>query len=90
MKSGTTLFDNGTKVDKWVPLSSKQSVKVGDRVLSARGTPGIIVEMVLSRDLNDDLCVGCIIYWYGNFKHMEDRIGEVSIKDCDWIEVESS
>lgn len=90
MSHGTTLFDNGSKVEKWVPLSYKQSVNVGDRVLSAHGTPGIIVEMVLSRDLNNDHCVGCIIYWYGNFRHMEDRVGEVSIKVCDWIEVESS
>ena len=95
MMYGTTLFDNGVNgpalpSGQWIPLSKKKGVEVGDRVLSHRDTPGIIVEMCLVRDSDDNLTIGCVIYFYNNSKRLEDRIGRVAIAECDWIKVEVS
>lgn len=76
------VYENGIGEDKFIPMNTKKNVNVGDAVISAKGNKGVVTELVLCYDMDNNLVEGVWIFWSNNQNRYSDRVCCIALVDC--------
>lgn len=80
------MYDLGLDVNTFIPLSFKMKPNVGDICVTMMGTKGIIVEIQQMRNMDGNMSVGGIIFWFNDEKPSQ-RVSMHAFRDLDYIKV---